>query len=196
MHLIRILKRESPLVVAREALWRARREWNKKRMLGRLKRPGQLTLRAVLYYNPNPRAVSEHSRTLIVAFAEEIRAGRFPFLGYGTANLGMRPKWNLDFVSGREWPYVRCESRECIRHDGSDVKAPFELSRLQFLPVLGKAHTSYGRRLVSRSGEGSPVAVDHVESCSLRSELDDRDGGGSARHEHLLPIEFAFAFSS
>jgi hypothetical protein len=113
-------------------------------MLGRLERPGQLVFRDVPYYNPKLSTVSETGRTLVVAFAEEIRAGRYPFLGYGTAELGTRPKWNLDFVSGREWPYVRCESRECIRHDGSDVKAPFELSRLQFLPVLGKAHVLTG----------------------------------------------------
>ncbi len=134
------LTRESPFVVTREVLWRARRQWNKRRMLGRIERFGQVTFRSVPYYSREPRTISEPSRALIISFAEEIRAGRYPFLGYGTANLGRRPKWNLDFVSGAEWPYVRWGSRECIRLDGSDVKTPLELSRLQFLPVLGKAH--------------------------------------------------------
>src|SRR6266481_6639794 len=144
MRFIRILKRESPLLVAREILWRARREWNKKRILGRLERPGHLKFRNVPYYNPYLRTLGEDSRALIVTFADEIRTGRYPFLGYGTVELGTRPKWNLDFISGTEWPYVRRECRECIRHDGSDVKAPYELSRLQFLPILGKAHVLTG----------------------------------------------------
>jgi heparinase II/III-like protein len=144
MRFIRVLKRESPLLVAREALWRAQREWNKKRMLGRLECPGDVKLGAVHYYNPDLQTLSGRSRALIVAFADRIRAGRYPFLGYGTAELGTRPKWNLDFISGTEWPYVRQEGRECIRYDGSDVKVPYELSRLQFLPVLGKAHVLTG----------------------------------------------------
>jgi len=144
MRFIRILKRESPLLVAREVLWRARREWKKRRILGRLEHPGRVEFQSVPYYNPDLLALSEHSRALIVAFADEVRAGRYPFLGYGTAELGTRPKWNFDFLSGTDWPYVRCEGRECIRHDGSDVKVPYELSRLQFLPVLGKAHVLTG----------------------------------------------------
>jgi hypothetical protein len=167
MRLVRILKRESPLVVAREVLWRAHREWNKRRLLGRLERLGRVKFRGVPYYNPDLRTLSQHSRALIVAFADEIRAGRYPFLGYGTAELGTRPKWNLDFVSGAEWSYVRRESRECIRHDGSDVKVPYELSRLQFLPVLGKAHVltgddSYRRTakdLLSHWIESNPAPV-------------------------------------
>jgi hypothetical protein len=144
MRIIRILKRESPLLLAREVLWRARREWNKRRLLGRLEHPRHVKFRVVPYYNPDLRTLSEESLALIVAYADEIRAGRYPFLGYGTAELGARPKWNLDFMSGAEWPNVRSECRDCIRHDGSDVKVPFELSRLQFLPVLAKAHVLTG----------------------------------------------------
>src|ERR1700746_3181887 len=144
MRFIRILKRESPLLVAREVLWRAHREWNKRRILGRLERPGDLKFRSIPYYNPDLRTLGEESRALIVTFADEIRAGRYPFLGYGTVELGTRPKWNFDFKSGTEWSYVQRECRECIRDDGSDIKGPYELSRLQFLPVLAKAHVLTG----------------------------------------------------
>ncbi|PYX81612.1 MAG: hypothetical protein DMG70_18500 [Acidobacteria bacterium] len=140
MKLTRVLKRESPLLVAREAIWRAQRAWNKKRTLGRLDRPGHITFRAIPYYKPDLEGVNEHSRALIITYADKIRSGRYPFLGYGTAELGLRPRWNLDFVSGATWPGQRLEIRNCIRYDGSDVKVPYELSRLQFLPVLGKAH--------------------------------------------------------
>src|SRR5467141_87365 len=155
MRFIRILKRESPLLVAREVLWRAHREWNTRRILGRLKRPGHLKFRSVPYYNPDLRTLGEDSRALTVTFADEIRAGRYPFLGYGTAELGTRPKWNLDFINGAEWPpYVQRECRECIRHDGSDVKVPYELSRLQFLPVVGKAHVLTGDDSYRQAAKG------------------------------------------
>ena len=153
MRFIRILKRESPLLVAREVLLRARKEWNKRRILGRLKDPGHLKFRSVPYYNPDLRTLEEDSRALIVAFADEIRAGRYPFLGYGTVELGTRLNWNFDFISGTEWPYVRRECRDCIRHDGSDVKVPYELSRLQFLPILGKAHVLTGDDSYRRSAK-------------------------------------------
>src|SRR6266850_6287097 len=154
MRIIRILKRESPLLVACEVLWRARREWNKWRILGRLKHPGYLKFRATPYYKQDLQSLSENSQALIVAFADEIQAGRYPILGYGTAEVGTRPKWNLDFVSGAEWPYARYDGRECIRHDGSDVKVPYEVSRLQFLPVLGKAHVLTGDDSYRRAAKG------------------------------------------
>ena len=154
MRIIRILKRESPLLVACEVLWRARKEWNKWRILGRLKHPGYLKFRATPYYNQDLQSLSENSRALIVAFADEIQAGRYPFLGYGTAEVGTRPKWNLDFISGAEWSYARCEGRECIRHDGSDVKVPYEVSRLQFLPVVGKAHVLTGDDSYRQAAKG------------------------------------------
>src|SRR5712664_292466 len=144
MRIIRILKRESPFLIAREVMWRTQREWSKRRILGRLDRPGHVEFRGVPYYNPNLQTLSEHSRALIIAFADEIRAGRYPFLGYGTVELGTHPKWNSDFMSCGTWSNVQLECRECIRHDGSDVKAPYELSRLQFLPILGKAHVLTG----------------------------------------------------
>src|SRR5258706_9645974 len=144
MRIIRILTRESPLSLAREVMWRATRGWRKRRILARIEHPGDVKFRYIPYYDRDLQCLSEHTKTLIVAFADEIQAGRYPFLGYGTVDLGTRPKWNIDFVSGQEWPYVRSECRDCIRHDGSDVKVPFELSRLQFLPILGKAHVLTG----------------------------------------------------
>ncbi len=139
MRLIRILKQESAFLVAREALWRAQREWNKRRIVGRLQRPSRAKVRNIPYYRPELQSLSDQSRTLIIAFADEIRAGRYPFLSYGTVELGTRPNWSLDFVSGSEWPRVQFQRCEYVRQDGSDVKVPWELSRLQFLPVLAKA---------------------------------------------------------
>ena len=153
MKFIQVLKRESPFLVASEVLWRARKEWNKTSLPGRLERLSHFKFQLVSYYNPNLQKLGEHSRSLIVAFADEIRAGRYPFLGYGTAQLGTLPKWNLDFVSGAAWPYISFKNHQYIRHDGSDVKVPFELSRLQFLPILGKAHVLTGEESYRRTAK-------------------------------------------
>ena len=59
------------------------------------------------------------------------------------------------------------ECRDFIRHDGSDVKVPYELSRLQFLPILAKAHLLTGddsyrqaaRDLLSHWIQSNPAPV-------------------------------------
>ena len=155
------------MLLAREAAWRAYREWKKKRLPGQLERAGDLKFRLVPYYNPLRGTLDKDTRTVICAFADEIVAGRFPFLGYGTAGLGKNPKWNFDFTSGAEWPSIPLENSRCIRFDGSDVKVPHELSRLQFLPVLGKAHVLTGRETYRQSAkdllshwiESNPIGV-------------------------------------
>ena len=144
MRIIKVLKRESPLTLARETLWRAQREWNRKRTPARLQSIGEFQFRCVPYYAPAPQSLSKRAQTLILSFADEICSGRYPLLSYETPELGFQPKWNRDFVSGAEWPCVPCEFRECLRQDGSDIKVPYELSRLQFLPVLGKAFVVSG----------------------------------------------------
>ena len=61
-------------------------------------------------------------------------------MGYGGPHLGMNPDWQCDWVSGKSWPIEDSEKMRIVRHDGSDVKAPWELSRLQFGPVVAKAY--------------------------------------------------------
>jgi hypothetical protein len=139
--LVQLLRQESPISLAREAVWRTRKIWIKKNILAQADRKSNVvTFRNIPYYRSDPAAFSDATRALITAFADEVCAGRYPFLGYGTMDLGLRPHWNLDFVSGRDWPKEPLANRSCVRFDGSDVKVPYELSRLQFLPILGKAH--------------------------------------------------------
>jgi hypothetical protein len=98
----------------------------------------------VPYYRTDLEA-ADGAAAAIIAYADKICSGRFPFLGYETAEIGFPPPWNIDFVSGYEWdPVPSDEMRPVVRHDGSDVKVPWELSRLQFLPVLAKAHLLTG----------------------------------------------------
>ena len=139
-----ILKQESPISLAREALWRTRKGWHRKRFLTQIgEGPCPVKFRNIPYYTSGIPRLSETSQELIRGYADEIDQGRFPFLGYGTRPLGREPKWNVDFVSGIEWPNARTTDH-VLRLEGSDIKVPWELSRLQFLPILGKAYVVTG----------------------------------------------------
>jgi len=138
--LSQILEMGPPLLLAREAAWRIWKRWKKGRILAQLEeRRCRVTFRNIPYYKPAPASLNRTSRELLIAFADQVCKGRFPFLGYGTVDLGRQPRWNVDFVSGLNWPQIPLEDHHRMRFDGSDAKVPDELSRLQFLPVLGKA---------------------------------------------------------
>ncbi len=73
--------------------------------------------------------------------AEDAVAHRVRLLGPETAELGPRIDWLKDFRSGIGWP--RRYMRDIVyvnRHDRSDVKVPWELSRLQWLMPAGQAY--------------------------------------------------------
>src|ERR1700740_3625168 len=117
-----ILKQESPISLAREALWRTRKGWHRKRFLTQIgEGPCPVKFRNIPYYTSGIPKLSETSQELIRAYADEIDQGRFPFLGYGTRQLGRQPKWNVDFVSGFEWPDTRTNNRDVPRREGSDI---------------------------------------------------------------------------
>jgi len=143
-----IVRNNSPYLLAREVLWRTRKLWNQKRFRSQVREAGDgFRLRRPAYYRPDVSLCSPRASEVIVNIADTICAGQFPFLGYGTPTLGFPPRWNVDFVSGMDWPLVPAEKISIVRHDGSDVKVPWELSRLQHLPILGKAHLLTGREL-------------------------------------------------
>lgn len=135
------IKRESPLTIAREAIWRARKHWRSRRpqSLGE-RTPCPTAFRDVPYYSPHLDDLSDTNREIIVRVADQLCAGEFCTLGYDRARLGFPPAWNTDFVSGVTWEQSSQHDVVRVRFDGSDVKVPYELSRLQFLPILGKAH--------------------------------------------------------
>jgi Heparinase II/III-like protein/Heparinase II/III N-terminus len=82
----------------------------------------------------------------VVAYADAVLRGEYPLLGYGSPVLGLRPDWQCDWVSGKYWSMENSRKMQIVRHDGSDVKAPWELSRLQFAPVIAKAYGLTGER--------------------------------------------------
>ena len=143
-HYLDVFKREPLSLLAKETFWRARRRIMQKGLRARMQATARIEWRDVAYYKPDLGRVSSAQRDAILSFADGISEGRFSFLSYGDVNLGVPPKWNLDFLSGAEWTPSTYPGGAYVRHDGSDVKVPYELSRLQFLPVLGKAYRLTG----------------------------------------------------
>jgi hypothetical protein len=137
--IVRTLRRHSALNLARETVWRARRELRRNRLPARLRRDCPVRFEPVGFYEPLPELLTAENKTVLAALGDEICRGGHPTLSYGTVQTGADPVWNRDFVSGRDWPHADAATLVVVRHDGSDVKAPWELSRLQVLPILGKA---------------------------------------------------------
>jgi Heparinase II/III-like protein/Heparinase II/III N-terminus len=139
-----VLRRERLPVLIAEAGWRVFR-WGRKAVF-RLSSHGSgrtVQFRPLGYYKGQPSFDSEQA---VVAYADAVLHGEYPLLGYGTPSLGLEPEWSCDWVSGKSWPIEDSEKLRIVRHDGSDVKAPWELSRLQFAPVVAKAYVLTGDR--------------------------------------------------
>ncbi len=141
MRLLASLQKEPPITLAREALWRARRTFRQRRFSARLGGRCPVEFRAPGFFKPDLAAVNAESRGLILEYCDRLLRGRFTIFGYEEVTLGFPPPWNVDFVAGAEWPVSAAAAASAVRFDGSDVKIPWEISRLQFLPVLGKAWT-------------------------------------------------------
>lgn len=140
MKVLAALQRESPLALAREAFWRARRRWRQIHLKSRIESARcPVVYRPLGYYQLQPNGIDQRSRETILRAADAVCGGWFPWFAYPPVHLGFPPRWNFDFVSGISWPDAPGETVQVVRHDGSDVKIPWDLSRLQFLPVLGKA---------------------------------------------------------
>jgi hypothetical protein len=121
-----------------EAAWRgirSMRQWNFRRAGHRSACP--VHFRPIGYYQSQRELECENSRDAILR-------GEYPLMGYGSPHLGITPDWHIDWVSGRSWPVETSEEMVVVRHDGSDVKAPWELSRLQFAPVVAHAYLLTG----------------------------------------------------
>jgi len=90
------------------------------------------------------RGVMPRSGEDIVSDADEVCAHNFDILGSGKTSVdGQAGKidWHRDFKSGVRWdPRILYYDTKIIKGNGSDIKVPWELSRFQHLPTLGKAY--------------------------------------------------------
>jgi hypothetical protein len=166
--LLATLQRESPVRLAQEAVWRTRKRWLQLNLQKHLERPEcPVAYREVGYYRKGSPVLSVRSQNAILECAQAVCEGKFPWFAYGSVELGFPPRWNFDFVSGKDWPSAASELIPVVRHDGSDVKVPWELSRMQYLPILGKAwrlrgdsrYRAAGKALLSDWIEKNPPGV-------------------------------------
>lgn len=136
----RILRQESAITLVREAVLRIHRHWRQRRFARRgWTGACPVRFRPAGYRDFLQRLCGTPPARPIIDYAEALCQGEFRFLGYPEQNLGLTPKWNVDFVSGKAWPQTESDGITVVAGDGSDVKVPWELSRLQFLPVVAEA---------------------------------------------------------
>jgi Heparinase II/III-like protein/Heparinase II/III N-terminus len=138
--------REEPLpLLIREAGWRAIRSVRKS--IFPIAMAGAAgNFRPIGYYQVQALPVSEQDKAAVLAYADAVLRGEYPLMGYGSPELGTKPDWQCDWVSGKKWPAEDSRKLRIVRHDGSDVKAPWELSRLQWSTVVAKAYVLSGER--------------------------------------------------
>jgi hypothetical protein len=84
-------------------------------------------------------------RARILSTAEDAVRPRVDFLGSGPVDLPSPIPWHTDFKSGHSWPvapFRRIDVLDLGRD--SDIKVPWELSRLQWLVPAGQAYLLTG----------------------------------------------------
>ena len=81
----------------------------------------------------------------IIRAAEKAVERRVDLLGSGEVALGRPIQWHKDFKSGHSWPMALFRRLDILDLDrDSDVKVPWELSRLQWLIPAGQAYLLTG----------------------------------------------------
>ncbi len=111
--------------------------------------------------------VSNEDRARIRAAAARARAYEVDLLGSGPVKLANPIDWHVDFKSGHRWPpaYFRDLDLNDLGRD-SDVKVPWELSRLQWLIPVGQdyqlggdpTHAVFVRNVLLSWMEANPFA--------------------------------------
>jgi len=81
----------------------------------------------------------------IFSRAEEAIARRVDLLGTGPIAIGTPIEWHTDFKTGRSWPAAYMRDIEYSNLGSpSDVKVPWEVSRLQWMIPVGQAYLISG----------------------------------------------------
>jgi uncharacterized heparinase superfamily protein len=112
--------------------------------------------------------------------AEDALAHRVDLLGSGPVELGATIDWHADFKTGRRWPPQYCHLIDYANLDEpSDVKSPWELSRLQWLLPAAQAYRLFGderyaegvREVLEQWMAANPYAGSVNWSCTMEAAL-------------------------
>ena len=92
------------------------------------------------------RTLFPKETTQLLARAHRIRDEHcWPLLGFGETCFGAGEiDWNLDPLSGLDWPTTYHADINLIRNDGSDARVVWELNRLAHFITLGRAYALTG----------------------------------------------------
>lgn len=123
------------------------------------------------------RARFPHKCHSVVDEADKILRHQFDLLGSGPQTFAASIDWHVDPKSGNRWPKIFYSELFPLSPltNSSDVKLPWELSRMQHLSTLGKAYRltgneSYARELVAQITDwldGNPYQVGVNWTCAM-----------------------------
>lgn len=129
--------------------------------------------------SPHER-LSQQDREHVLAAAESAMSNRVHLLGSGEISLGDSIDWHRDYKSGRVWPLDFSHDIDCaeLEHN-SDVKFPWELSRLQWLMPAAQAYRLNGderfamktREVLETWMNDNPVNVGVNWSCTMEAAM-------------------------
>jgi uncharacterized heparinase superfamily protein len=81
----------------------------------------------------------------IIGLADQALEWKVDILGSGPTSLSKNSRWNTDFKVGFDWPMIYFRDIDVLNLDKpSDVKIPWELSRMQWLIPVGQAYQITG----------------------------------------------------
>lgn len=119
-------------------------------------------------------------RRRLMERAADAMAHRVDLLGSGPVELGVTIDWHTDFKTGLSWPpryFADIEYNNLER--ASDVKVPWELSRLQWIIPVGQAYLFTGddryaccaRDVLAQWIEANPCGASVNWSCTMEAAL-------------------------
>jgi hypothetical protein len=120
------------------------------------------------------------ARRRIMAAAERALAREIDLLGTGPTKLGTPIDWLCDVRTGDRWESAFCRTIDYVnRGRPSDVKIPWEISRLQWLLPTGQAYRLTGderfalaaRDIIDEWIAGNPYAWTVNWSCTMEPAL-------------------------
>jgi hypothetical protein len=122
----------------------------------------------------------ESERSALLERADEALAHRVNLLGSGVVCLGRSIDWHTDFKTGISWPLTFFADIDYSNPDRpSDVKVPWELSRLQWTIPLGQAflltrderYAEAARGILEQWISGNPYGRSVNWSCTMEAAL-------------------------
>ena len=185
------VNQEITVILERYTGARWARAFDRKKLLRRLQFKNSEHLFSTINARPFPAVTSAkalsgyaaeypHEMIRVSILAEQAIAQQVDLLGSGLVDLGDEIDWHKDYKTGHSWPVIFFRDIDYNNLDQpSDVKFPWELSRLQWLIPVGQAYLLTGeeryaefvRDLISDWREANPYAQGVNWACTMEVAL-------------------------